>query len=300
MTEIADRKDVGRFLDRIRESIAARLERLELPDGGVAIPPNLMPGKMLRSRFGAHLGGSEETAPLSTALANACMAVEILHTATLCHDDVIDNGLIRRAGPTLWRVTGPSAAVLIGDWLLCESVQIVKDINRAAYLGPFLAKVQETCRAESEHEMSIGGLPLDTDTCLRLARGKSGALFSFIGLVAGGTDCKLSAAMEEAGYCVGTAYQLGDDLLDTMGRDRDAGKTLGTDAARGKSTLPQDPHAGHALTRQHVAAQCRRAIEALAPWEDARAGLESFMHDDLWSIFKTLGWGTPLPTGTAV
>jgi heptaprenyl diphosphate synthase len=295
MTDVADAKTVSSFLDNVRQGIAAQLGRLELPDGRIAMPPNLMPGKMLRSRFGARMGCHAETAG-STALELACVATEILHTATLCHDDVIDNGLVRRSAPSLWKVTGPSAAVLIGDWLLCESVQIVKDIDRGAWLGAFLAKVQETCRAESEHEMSVGAPRLDADTCIRLARGKAGALFSFVGLVAGAGDAELSAGMEEAGYCMGTAYQLADDLLDAVGSEKKAGKTLGTDAVRRKFTLPQDPHSGRTLARQHIAAQCRRALEAVARWEDVRIGLESFLYEDLRPLFASLGgsWGTTL------
>lgn len=289
MTDVLDQKAVGDFLDGVRRLVARRIEGMRLPGQRHPVPSNLMPGKMLRSRFGARLAAAAPGNAEPAALERACAATEILHTATLCHDDVIDNALIRRAGPTLWKVTGPSAAVMIGDWLLCDSVQVARQIDGGAYLGAFLDKVQETCRAETEHEMTVPGERLDADTCMRLARGKAGALFSFIGYVCGGSDPALREALEEAGYSVGTAYQLADDILDVVGHEDEAGKTLGTDAARGKFTISQEPVAGPALAQYHVAEQCRSALTAVDRWPDARAGVETFLREDLLPVFGHLG-----------
>jgi len=289
MTTVADGTIVSEFIACVKGGVARRLAPLALAAGGRDIATDLVGGKMLRTRFAARLAAHGLVYSAPPALERACVAVETLHTATLCHDDVMDNALIRRAAPTLWRVTGPSAAVMIGDWLLADSVQVVAGIESGRYLPLFLSKVQETCRAEAEHEISYRGRRFDVETGLRLARGKTGPFFSFIGHVCGGDDAELARALELAGYCVGTAYQLADDLLDVTGRDEEAGKTLGTDGARKKFTLAQMAPNGPALTKELVAAQCARALKRLSQWPRERAGLAAFLREDLFPLFMKLG-----------
>ena len=161
------------------------------------------------------------------------------HTASLCHDDVIDGGFLRRQQPTLWRVMGPSAAILIGDLLLCEAMDVLGSVEDGGLVGPFVAKLREVCAAELEQDLGSRGKVLEEAACLRLARGKSGPFFAFVGYACGGAQPDLRAALEEAGYQVGTLYQMADDLLDVIGGAA-AGKTLGTDAKQRKFTAAAD------------------------------------------------------------
>ena len=273
------------LLTRVRVLVKNQLQKLEplLGDGGNL--EQLMPGKMLRTRLVARLADADPSrVPLAT-LERACAATEIVHTASLCHDDVIDNGLVRRAKTTLWCATTPSAAVLVGDALLCDALLLLQGAEGGRYVGPFLAKVREVCTAEADQELKFRGKELDEATCLRLARSKTGPLFAFAASVCGGDDADLSASLEEAGYRIGTAYQIADDVLDVAGCEEAAGKTLRTDVLRRKFTLPQAPQTGPDIAREHIRGLCNSAIDCLADQPALRKGLERFFSQDLQPIF---------------
>jgi octaprenyl-diphosphate synthase len=199
----------------------------------------------------------------------------------------MDNGVLRRARPTLWRQEGPSVAILVGDLLLCEAMGILADTERGRYVSTFVSKVREVCAAEAEHEISLRGKRLDRSTCLRLARGKTGPLFAFVGVVSGGDDADLSAALDEAGYRIGTAYQVFDDLVDIVGDEGEAKKTLGTDAVRRKFTMPQSTD-GQEAAIDCVKRLCRSAVERVSGWARVRTGIETYLEHDLGPVFDRL------------
>ncbi len=246
----------------------------------------LMPGKMLRTRLAARLIACGASGADRRTLRRSCAAIELVHTASLCHDDVMDNGVLRRARPTLWRQESPSVAILVGDLLLCKAMGILAGTDRGRYVIAFTSKVGEVCAAEAEHEISLRGKRLDRSTCLRIARGKTGPLFAFVGLVSGGDDADLSAALEEAGYRIGTAYQIFDDLVDIVGDEREAKKTLGTDLKRRKFTLPQGPRDGQREALDCVESLCRSAVECVSGWPRARAGIAMYLEGDLRPVFE--------------
>jgi geranylgeranyl pyrophosphate synthase len=182
--------------------------------------------------------------------------------------------------------------VLVGDVLLCEAMRLVVE-GEERLVRPFLSKVREVCLAEAEQEIPLRGATLDEETCLRIARSKTGPLFAFVGLACGGEDARLSSALEEAGYRLGTAYQLFDDLVDVLGDEGAAKKTLGTDARRRKFTLPQTSDRGPSRTAAHVERLLGEAVECAAEWPEARAGLEDYVARDLGPVLEShLGpWG---------
>ena len=110
-----------------------------------------------------------------------------------------------------------------------------------------------------------------------------------MGQVCGGDDEELSAAIEEAGYLIGTAYQLGDDLLDVVGEERVAAKTLGTDQRRRKLTLPQLSPQGPVRTREQISRLCRRSVDCVSGWPGVRTGIEEFLGCDLQPILDGYG-----------
>jgi heptaprenyl diphosphate synthase len=279
LTETASETSTG-LLEATRRIVAERLARIASATG-VGEVGGLLPGKMLRTRLAGRVAGEA-----SEALAAACAATELVHTASLCHDDVIDNAIIRRARPTLWQATSPSGAVLLGDLLLCEALDVLIDGPGAPHLKHFVAKVREVIGAETEQELLLRGRAVDEPTCLRLARTKTGPLFAFTAWVAGSADALLAAALDEAGYRVGTAYQLADDLFDVVAAEQEAGKTLGTDQARGKFTLPQAPDGGVDATREHIRELCSSAVASLGDWPDRQTGLVRFITDDLLPVFR--------------
>ena len=156
--------------------------------------------------------------------------------------------------------------------------RLLADTDGGRYVADFVGRVREVCAAEAEQELRLRGRPVDAPTCLRIARGKTGPLFAFVGSVCGGEDPPLRRALEQAGYALGAAYQLADDLIDCMGDHRAAVKTLGTDRARRKFTLAGE---GAKSVRDTIAELCGKALGGLDRWPDAAAGVGRFIEVDL-------------------
>jgi geranylgeranyl pyrophosphate synthase len=277
--------EIEGFLTAVRDVIRAELagvaDSLHLQLDGLAA---LAPGKMLRSRLaGRLLRGAVEGK--SNAIL-ACAAVEILHTASLCHDDVIDNAAVRRARPALWKLAGTPVAVLLGDMLLCRAIRLLAPLGNGALVEAFAEKMEEVCRTEARHEMVLRGRELDAPTCVSVARGKTGPLFAFAAWVCGGGDEGLAQSLEEAGYLIGTAYQLLDDLIDVVGDEHTAKKTLGTDRLRRKYTLVQDASVGRSGALARIDGLLDQATGLLDKWPQARAGLWDFIDRDFRPVAR--------------
>ena len=244
-------------------------------------PDGLRPGKMLRTRLAARLWEAHSALIDLDLLQGLCVVIELTHTASLCHDDVVDNALFRRSMPTLWQSAGATGAILVGDLLLFEAADVMMGAENEGLLRAYVAKVREVVAAEAEHELQWRGKRPDEATLLRLARGKTGALFAFVAQCCGGEDEALSAGLEEAGYRIGTAYQLADDLLDVIGDDAAVGKTLGTDEQREKYTLAQS---GAQRASERVRQLCLSADELLTDYPAAKDGLRAFLLNDLQPV----------------
>lgn len=119
---------------QVRRLVEERVAALPLPLDGHIRTAQLVPGKMLRTRFAAWLAEYGLVTIGFRSLTCACAATEMAHTASLCHDDVIDGGLLRRHRSALWRVTSASAAVLIGDVLLGEAMEVLLDTEEGRYI----------------------------------------------------------------------------------------------------------------------------------------------------------------------
>jgi geranylgeranyl pyrophosphate synthase len=284
-TKRSEERSAAEFVAAVQRTVEAGVREvaasLHLADNLA----QLVPGKMLRSRLAARLVACGGTRAGRRTLERCCAATEFAHTASLLHDDVIDGGLFRRALPAFWTITSPSAAILVGDLLLCKAMALVADTEGGRYMGPFISTIREVCTAEAEQELFLRDKPVDRDTCLRLAREKTGPFFAFVGLVSGG-DTDLAGALEEAGYRIGAAYQIFDDLVDIVGDEREAKKTLGTDVARRKFTLPQSPDDGQREAVECVEGLCRSAIEHVSEWPPARAGIETYLDQDIRPVFQ--------------
>jgi len=137
-----------------------------------------------------------------------------------------------------------------------------------------------------QEELMYRGKRLDESTCLRLARGKTGPLFAFIGRVCGEGDSALASALAEAGYLLGTAYQVADDLLDVVGDEQVAKKTLGTDMTGSKFTLAVVRHHETGRTHHWVSALCASALECVNRWRRVREAVSAFLFYDLQTVFE--------------
>lgn len=235
-------------------------------------------GKMLRARMPFRIG--QATGVSHNTLLHVAAVTEMIHTASLLHDDVIDGGVLRRGAPSFWVERGVSGAILLGDMLLFKALDVICKVENARLAQPLVRFAGEVCQAESEQELILRGREIDWDDCVRIARGKTGALFAFTAYACGGADPKLTEALKEAGYDVGTAYQLSDDILDAKGSPTAAGKTLGTDSARSKNTVMSClPANGNPIA--YIEDLCESARARLAPWPDVQQAWEEYMAQDL-------------------
>ena len=241
----------------------------------------LVHGKFLRTRLAARLIGPDVSLERLHRITCCCVAIELAHAASLYHDDVIDKAMVRRGSPVFWRRYGVSASVLTGDLLLCGALSVVLrggDMWAARF---FSEKVTEMCKAEVEQELLLRGKRLTAEKCLAIARNKTGSLFAFAAGVCA-ADSEQLRAFEEAGYAIGTAYQLADDLVDETGDEVKAGKTLGTDRLRNKFTLAHDNQQRPGeLILHHVNELRNRAINILTPWPRAVEGLKNFLAEEM-------------------
>ncbi len=240
----------------------------------------LLGGKMLRTRLAvraARGSGAEQR-----RLERACAAVELVHTATLCHDDLIDGAALRRGRPALWRQIGSRAAVLVGDLLLSRAFELIT-LTDLLSVRRFAAGIREVALTEAAQELDGAGEQSE-EARLRLARGKTGPLFAFAAWAAAGQDPALRDALEEAGYRIGTAYQIADDLLDVAGSELAAGKTLGTDRRRGVPTLPGMGPDGQQTAKRRLAELCRSAAALLVPWPAVQEGVSEYLCLDLQPV----------------
>jgi octaprenyl-diphosphate synthase len=167
--------------------------------------------------------------------------VELIHIATLVHDDVMDEAERRRAQPTANARWGNSLSVLLGDCLFAHALTLStnfvnSDISRA------IARTAATvCSGEMIQTQRRFDLTLTVQDYLRIVEMKTGSLFSAAAELAAlisDADPKVIEASRNFGMQVGTAYQIYDDCLDLAGTESATGKTLGTDLRKGKFTLP--------------------------------------------------------------
>jgi octaprenyl-diphosphate synthase len=191
--------------------------------------------------------------PAFTVLAGRCFGeiglphhqlgaiVELIHTATLVHDDVLDKADRRRGLPTLNEQWGNHAAVLLGDFLFATAFGLSASLeNRLAsrYLA-WIAGI--VCQGEMLQVLSSGNLDLDEQTYFDLIEKKTAYLFAAsarVGAEYVGAPREAVDGLSDYGMRIGTAFQIIDDCLDLDGDEAKVGKTLGTDARQGKVTLP--------------------------------------------------------------
>ena len=237
-------------------------------------------GKMLRSRMIFRIGPASSIDP--AVLAGAAAAVEMIHSASLLHDDVIDGGYLRRGAPAFWVDRGVSGAILLGDLLLFKAMELVMGLDHGRLIPPLVKLTGAMCEAESEQELVLRGTPSRWEDCLRIARLKTGSLFAFAGYACGGTDAELCDKLQEAGFLVGTAYQLADDILDANGDPGASDKTLGSDRARLKTT------AATALLNSNISNPVSyidnllgQAGTALSAWPSVQRAWELYLERDI-------------------
>ena len=218
--------------------------------------------------------GGKRMRPLLTLLAaramgyegdkHICLAaiIEFIHTATLLHDDVVDESELRRGRETANALFGNSASVLVGDFLYTRSFQMMVSLNEMTIMQVLSDATNVIAEGEVLQLMNCNDPDTTVESYLEVIYCKTAKLFEAatrLAAVVTGQDEKMVQAMTEYGKHLGTAFQLVDDLLDYTADAEDMGKNVGDDLSEGKPTLPL-LHAMHNGSEQQ-AAMIREAIE---------------------------------------
>jgi octaprenyl-diphosphate synthase len=168
-------------------------------------------------------------------------AVEFIHTATLLHDDVIDESALRRGQATANTVWGNQASVLVGDFLFSRAFQLMVETGSAEALRILSSASAVIAEGEVLQLTTAHDLATDEHGYMSVIAGKTAALFAAaaeVGAVIAGRPADEQAALRAYGADLGIAYQLVDDVLDYTGRRASLGKNTGDDFREGKITLP--------------------------------------------------------------
>lgn len=188
--------------------------------------------------------------------------VEFIHTATLLHDDVVDESALRRGRDTANAVFGNAASVLVGDFLYSRAFQMMVQVGQMRVMQVLSSATNIIAEGEVLQLMNCHDPDVDEARYLQVIRYKTAKLFEAaaqLGAILAGASPEQEQALSAYGMHLGTAFQLVDDVLDYSGQEADTGKHLGDDLAEGKPTLPLIYVMQNGTPEQ--AACVRRAIE---------------------------------------
>jgi len=213
--------------DKSHPDLRAALEHL-LSSGGKRIRPTL--GLLVGNMLGAPL---EKLITLGAA-------VELLHTATLVHDDLIDGALLRRGMPTLNARWSPPATVLTGDFLFARAAKLAAETDHLALMNLFAETLATIVNGELTQMFSSRGL-INRNNYYERIYAKTASLFemtSHASAMVSPANESTAEYMRDFGYQIGMAFQIVDDILDFTGEQLAVGKPLGSDLLNGLVTLP--------------------------------------------------------------
>ncbi len=196
-------------------------------------------GKRLRPILALLSGGA--TGPVNGEHIDLAVIVELIHLATLVHDDIMDEAERRRGQPTVNARWGNSLSVLLGDCLFAHALNLATNFDNADISRVIARAAREVCSGEIIQTQHRFDLHLATEDYLRIVKMKTGSLFaaaSELGATINSAEPAVVSALKDYGMKIGAAYQIYDDCVDIAGSEKETGKTLGTDLRKGKLTLP--------------------------------------------------------------
>lgn len=219
------REQVSRFEPEIQEMAAYCLDTS---------------GKRLRPTM-VFVSGWRDDGGVADELVRAAGVVEMVHLATLVHDDIMDLAEIRRSRRTAARQFGPDAAVLLGDALFSQALHIAAQFPTTEVCRLVAESTRKVCSGEIMQTLRRRDINISLGEYRRMIDLKTAELFRvscFLGASLSGRPAEFARAADRFGHHLGIAYQIYDDLVDFLGEEQKIGKTLGTDLATGKLTLP--------------------------------------------------------------
>jgi octaprenyl-diphosphate synthase len=234
-------------LEKIEERIHFQVQEFDPAISGYVSYALDSHGKRLRPALVLlAAGASGRVQPTHFDLA---IVVELIHLATLVHDDILDNAAKRRGQPTAFARWGAELSVLLGDVLFCHALKLSAGFDDPTIGRKIADAAHEVCSGEILQTQRRFDLTLSIPDYLKIISMKTGALFRVsteLAAVLNGCRPEEVLALRNYGDFLGIAYQIYDDCLDLAGTEGATGKTVGTDLARGKLTLPLLHVLGHA------------------------------------------------------
>ena len=208
------------------EPVAAPMRRL-VEAGGKRLRPKLV-------QLTAAIGPRND--PLRAA--ELAAAVELLHNATLIHDDYVDESTHRRGRPTVAAAEGPERAIAVGDYYFAKATRLVAEMGNPAVTAAIAEALEAICASQIDDVALRGAYPGDRESYLRVVRGKTASLFSAAcasGALLSSAPPEVVRALRRFGDLLGTAFQMADDMVDFS---PSSGKPLGLDIRQRVLSLP--------------------------------------------------------------
>ena len=200
-----------------------------LGSGGKRIRPALV---VLASKF--HDSDMEQVLPLAAA-------VELLHTATLVHDDLLDGSVLRRGNPTLNANLGTGVAILMGDYLFARAADLAAATDSVPVVSIFARALMTICSGELKQVFDQGRSRRTKEDYYQSTYSKTASLFAAsteAGALLSGASPPTVQALRDYGHNLGMGFQIVDDILDFTGDEKELGKPIGSDLRQGTITLP--------------------------------------------------------------
>ncbi|MFM8360228.1 MAG: polyprenyl synthetase family protein [Verrucomicrobiota bacterium] len=227
------------FLTQVTQRLAAQVDAFEPEIAEYARYALSNQGKQLRP---ALVGLAARTVgEWNEDLVTVAVIIEMVHLATLVHDDIMDGAALRRMRPTLAAKWGADVAVLVGDCLFAHALNLAAAFPTTEVSRAIARSTHVVCSGEILQTLRRRRWAMNRAEYFKMLEMKTAELFALacdLGVMLGGGTDTQRAALRGFGLSLGTAYQVYDDCLDLFGSEDDAGKSLGTDLARGKVTLP--------------------------------------------------------------
>lgn len=256
---------------------SASMHALSSPGKRLRTALTLLSGKMKTYRF-------DKLLPLSVAF-------EMVHLATLIHDDIVDNALTRRGNPTVNALWGNNIAILLGDYYFAKTAGLIADINDNRIDHLFSDTVATVCEGTIMEIMTAGRIDLTIESYYEKISHKTACLIAACckgGAIVGQASDEEIALLYEYGLNLGIAFQIIDDILDYTEDQATIGKPAGNDLRQGMVTLPliyalqEQPHNGHRQTVQGLltgATHQEEEIHSVVNWVTKGLGVAHSLDD---------------------
>jgi octaprenyl-diphosphate synthase len=261
-----DLRQIEKHLERYITSEVKLIPEIShhlIDSGGKRFRPLLL---LISSRLCGYNG--ENRFPLAAV-------IEFIHTASLLHDDVIDQATIRRGKTSANNVWGNAASVLVGDFLYSKAFKLMSEIGDINIIRLISKITNIMSEGEVFQLMKCGDINITEDEYLSIIAKKTAVLISAAcasGSILGSAPQDKIEGLEQFGYKIGMAFQITDDTLDYMAKEEDFGKSIGKDLEEGKMTLPLI----HALA-QCTGSERQKAKELIADKENCKHAAQEIL-----------------------